>query len=102
MDDNKSEKADEDMIFDVMLFFYQVESMLKNHSSMLSDKVSEGELIPSSIVFNNALIIANMKKILSEHPTLLNYSSSPDFQKRLESKLMAFQAETKTKTENLN
>lgn len=79
------------MMFDVILFFYQLESMLKNHSSMLSEKIAEGDLISSSIAFNNALILSNLKRILKENPEFESYSNSEEFQEKLKNMLSAFQ-----------
>jgi len=75
------------MMFDVILFFYQLESMLKNHSSMLSEKIAEGDLISSSIAFNNALILSNLKRILKENPEFESYSNSEEFQEKLKTEL---------------
>lgn len=84
------------MMFDVILFFYQLESMLKNHSSMLSEKISEGDLISSSIAFNNALILSNLKRILKENPDFEKYSASEEFQAKLKNVLSAFQTNEKS------
>lgn len=81
-------------MFEIILFFYQLESMLKNHNSMMSEKISEGDLISASIAFNNALILSNMKRIVKENPSIEEYSKSKEFKERLESLLSAFKTST--------
>lgn len=92
-------KTDTDkIIFECILFFYQLETMLKTHNSMLSDKILEGELVASSIVFNNALIISNIKRILKDNPKLQEYSNSKEFKERLESLLSTLKSQEKIKS----
>lgn len=91
------------MIFDVVLFFYQIDSMLKNHNAMLSEKISEGDLISSSIAFNNSLILSNIKRILGDHPEFENYSKSEEFKSKLKDILDSFKtSDKKTDISGLN
>lgn len=83
-------------LFDLILFLYQLETMLKNHSSLLKDKIIEGDLVSSSLAFNNALIISNIKRILKENPELEEYSKSEEFKEKLNSLLTGLQTEAKT------
>lgn len=100
--EEKNMEKSEKLLFDVVLFFYQLESMLKNHSSMLSDKISEGDIVSSSIAFNNALILSSIKRILKENPEFEEYSRSEYFQAKLKSMLSSFQTENITDKSDLN
>lgn len=88
------ENTKEAMLFDIIMFFYQLESMLKNHNSMLSDKISEGDIVSSSLAFNNSLIVARVKLLIKEHKELEEYSKSDEFNRRLKDVLSGLQTKT--------
>jgi len=78
MENNQTDRNK--LVFDVVLFLYQIKEMIKTHNSLLSEKIIEGDITSSSIAFNNALILANIKKIIHEHKELENYSKSKEFE----------------------
>jgi hypothetical protein len=78
-----TEKPKNKLIFDVVLFLYQVREMMKTHNSLLSERIIEGDIPSSSIAFNNALIISNIKRILNENKELEEYSKSKEFEESL-------------------
>lgn len=88
-------------MFEITLFFYQLETMLKNQNSMLTEKISEGDLISSSLAFNNSLILASLKKIIKDNPELEKYSSSESFQEKLKGMVNKLTT-TDTDISNLN
>jgi hypothetical protein len=96
--ENNESRPKEKLIFDVVLFFYQVREMLKTHNSLLSEKITEGDITSASIAFNNALIIANIKRIMNEHQTLEQYSKSKEFEEHLKTLLEG----SKKKNQSLN
>lgn len=89
------EKTDK-TLFEIILFFYQLEAMIKNHNILMKDKIIEGDLISSSIAFNNALILSSMHKIIKDNPTLEEYSKSEEFKERLNKLLTGLVTENKT------
>jgi len=91
MEKNAQDKA----IFDVILFFYQLETMIKNHNVLMKDKIIEGDLVSSSIAFNNALILSGMQKIIKENPIISEYSKTEEFKERLNALLNTAQGENK-------
>lgn len=91
--DNNQQK--DKAIFDFILFIYQLESMIKNHNILMKDKILEGDLVSSSIAFNNALIISGMQKIIKENPIIEEYSKSEEFKERLSTLLAPAKSENK-------
>jgi len=90
------EKSKKDkFLFEVILFFTQLESMLKNHNILMKDKIMEGDLISSSIAFNNALILSSMQKIIKDNPIVEEYSQTAEFKERLNSAISAHQEKDK-------
>jgi hypothetical protein len=81
MENNETDKA----IFEIILFFTQLETMIKNHNILMKDKILEGDLVSASIAFNNALIISGMQKIIKENPIIEKYSKTDEFKNRLNS-----------------
>jgi hypothetical protein len=90
------EKSKKDkFLFEVILFFTQLESMLKNHNILMKDKIMEGDLISSSIAFNNALILSSMQKIIKDNPIVEEYSQTAEFKERLNNAISAHQEKDK-------
>lgn len=50
----------------------QIDTLVKNYNSLLADKVMEGDVTSSSIVFSNSLIISSIKKLFEDHEELRN------------------------------
>jgi hypothetical protein len=92
----KTTEINQKTLFELILFLYQLEIMLKNHTSLLKDKILDGDLVSSSLAFNNALIIANIRRILKENPDLEEYSKSDEFKEKINSLLTGLQTEPKT------
>lgn len=85
--ENNKEKA----VFEIILFFYQLESMIKNHNILLKDKIVDGDMVSASLVFNNALILTGIQKIIKENPVMEEFYRSPEFKNRLSTLLSTSQ-----------
>jgi hypothetical protein len=92
----KTIEIKEKTLFDLILFIYQLETMIKSHNGLLRDKIAEGDLVSSGIAFNNALIISTIKRLLADHPSLEDYAKSEEFKERLNSLVSGMKNETKT------
>lgn len=71
---------------DTAFFLTQLEAMLKNHNSMLSDKVVEGDVTSSSIAFSNSLLIASIKRMFDDHQELKEVPLNTKQEKKNEEK----------------
>jgi hypothetical protein len=92
----KTIEIKEKTLFDLVLFIYQLETMIKSHNGLLRDKIAEGDLVSAGIAFNNALIISTIKRLLIDHPSLEEYTKSDEFKERLNTLVSGMKTETKT------
>jgi len=92
----KNIEINEKTLFELILFIYQLEIMLKNHNSLLKEKIIEGDLVSAGLAFNNALIISNIKRILKDNPSLDDYSKSEEFKERLNTLVSGLKTDNKT------
>jgi hypothetical protein len=93
---DKTIEIKEKTLFELILFIYQLEIMLKNHNSLLKDKIVEGDLVSSGIAFNNSLIISSIRRILKDNPSLEEYSASDEFKERINSLVSGLKTDTKS------
>lgn len=98
--ENTEEK--DKFMFELTVFFYQLETMLKSQNAMLTDKISEGDLVSSSLAFNNSLILSSLKKIMTESEEVAKYANSEEFKERLKNMLGKFAGSDKNDLSQLN
>jgi hypothetical protein len=81
------EKNNESVIKESLIIFYQIETILKNQNSILTERISDGDLISSNIAFSNALLINTIRKFIKSYKILEDYSKSEEFSESIKTLL---------------